>query len=66
MLSDSLNGLISKRYKGKVVIITGTGNHSRTRVKVLPHVRQWLEQNGWKPKEATMSDGRGGMLLVQI
>lgn len=66
ILSDTLNGLVAKSYRGKVIIVTGTGHHSRGRVKVLPAVKQYLEQRGWKPKDASLGDGKGGMLIIQI
>jgi DNA-nicking Smr family endonuclease len=67
LLEDSLKSLGNNRYKGDVVIVTGTGHHSRGgKVKVLPAVRQHLEQSGRAPKDASLSDGRGGMLIIKI
>ncbi|KAJ3344873.1 hypothetical protein HDU91_007525, partial [Kappamyces sp. JEL0680] len=64
LLEESLKSLAGRGYRGKVVLVTGTGHHSRGRVKVLPAIRQHLEQTGRQPKDASLSDGRGGMLLV--
>lgn len=64
LLDDSIKTLTAKRYKGRLIIVTGTGHHSRGRVKVLPAIRAHLESGGWKPKEASLSDGKGGMLVI--
>ncbi|KAJ3317977.1 hypothetical protein HDV06_001009 [Boothiomyces sp. JEL0866] len=65
-LDNMLQNIVTQRYKGKVVIITGTGHHSRGKSKVFPHVKKHLEVKGWRPKEGTLEDGKGGMLVVQI
>ena len=66
ILDDALKELVGKKFKGKVIIVTGTGNHSRGRIKVAPAIKQHLDGNGWKPKEASLSDGKGGMLVVNL
>ena len=66
VLDDTIKKLVSSRYRGDVIIITGTGNHSRGQMKVLPIVREHLENQGWKPRDATLNDGKGGMLVIKI
>ena len=66
LLSDSINNLTTKRYKGRVLIITGTGHHSRGRSKVFPAIQSYLQHNGWRPKEGTLEDGMGGLLIITI
>ena len=66
ILDESIKSLLGRKYRGKVVIVTGTGHHSRGRAKVLPVVRSHLEKCGWKPRDASLSDGRGGMLIISI
>ena len=66
ILDDALKELVGKKFKGKVIIVTGTGHHSRGRIKVAPAIKQHLIGNGWKPKEASLSDGKGGMFVVHL
>ena len=67
MLRGSLEKLKRRQFVGQVCIITGTGHHSRTnRAKVLPMVRQYLKTSGWNPKDATLEDGKGGLILIQM
>lgn len=52
---------------GRVVVVTGTGNHSRKGGKsIYPVVWDYLQQAGLRPKEATNTDGRGGMITFNI
>ncbi|KAH9251216.1 hypothetical protein BASA81_010912 [Batrachochytrium salamandrivorans] len=67
MLQSTIESLMKAKFVGELVIITGTGHHSRThRAKVLPEVRSYLQQGGWRPAEGTLHDRRGGMLVIQI
>ena len=66
MLDSALSQLVDKKFRGKVIVIVGTGHHSRGRVKVGPAIQGHLERNGWRPKEACMSDGRGGMFVINL
>ena len=67
IVEDELKKLGTKRYQGDVYIVTGTGNHSRGRsAKVLPEVRDYLSQTGRRVREATMKDGRGGVLCIRL
>lgn len=65
-LDNMLQDFVTQRYKGKVIIITGTGHHSRGKSKVYPYVKSHLDGKGWRPREGTLEDGKGGMLVVQI
>jgi DNA-nicking Smr family endonuclease len=65
-LKDLLRQLKTKRYKGKAIIVTGTGHHSRGKSKVLPMIRDHLQQCGWNYRDATMQDNRGGVLVIEI
>lgn len=66
ILDNSIKKLQQSKYKGNVVIITGTGNHSRGNLKVLPVVRSYLEKKGFKTREATLNDRKGGMLTIKL
>ncbi|KAJ8327348.1 hypothetical protein O5D80_004742 [Batrachochytrium dendrobatidis] len=67
MLQLSIDNLVESKFVGDLIIVTGTGHHSRTqKAKVLPHVRSYLQQGGWRPKDGTLHDRRGGILVIQI
>ena len=66
MLHQTLVQLGQKRYHGKVLIITGSGHHSKRSAKVGPMVWDFLSREGYRPQEATQSDGQGGMLLIHL
>ncbi|KAJ3300380.1 hypothetical protein HK104_001343 [Borealophlyctis nickersoniae] len=67
MAEMSLDRLRREKYTGTVLLVTGTGHHSRTqKAKVLPAVRDWLHRSGIRASEGTMRDGRGGVFTVQL
>ncbi|KAJ3017370.1 hypothetical protein HKX48_003579 [Thoreauomyces humboldtii] len=66
MLQSQLAKLKRENFSGRVVIVTGTGHHSRgQKAKVLPAIREFLHKAGLRAEEATMSDSRGGMFVLQ-
>eukprot|EP00842_Homolaphlyctis_polyrhiza_P005922 jgi/Hompol1/6330/HPOL_002252-RA len=67
ILQSCIDELCRHRFAGQLVIVTGTGHHSRSnRAKVLPAVRYYLVSAGWRPIEATLEDQRGGMLVIEM
>ncbi|KAL2915497.1 hypothetical protein HK105_204898 [Polyrhizophydium stewartii] len=67
LLQRELDTLVRAGFSGQLVVVTGTGHHSRgQRAKVLPAVREHLQRGGWRPADGTLEDGRGGMLVVQM
>jgi DNA-nicking Smr family endonuclease len=65
-LDEAMLGLKRKKYLGKVIVITGTGHHSRGQSKVLPAIRDHLQRSGTRYKDATLEDNRGGVLILEI
>jgi hypothetical protein len=56
-----------KRRGVKVYIVAGTGHHSRGRAKVLPVVREALEESGYKVREGTnRGSSEGGVLIIYL
>ncbi|KAI8907483.1 hypothetical protein DFJ77DRAFT_434622 [Powellomyces hirtus] len=67
MVEASIARLKREMFTGRVVIVTGTGNHSRgQKAKVLPAIREYLYRVGLRAQEASMTDGRGGIFTLQI
>ena len=66
MLDETIKKLTQRRYKGRVLIVTGTGHHSRGKSKVFPAVKSHLQASGWRPTDATLNDGKGGLLIIKI
>lgn len=66
MLEETLLKLKARKYKGRVLVITGSGHHSRGNTKLHPAVKAHLQATGWRPQEATLSDGQGGILIIKI
>jgi DNA-nicking Smr family endonuclease len=58
--------LRKKGYQGDLNIITGTGNHSKFKAKVLPAVLAWVKQSGNRYQQGSMEDGRGGIIVVNL
>jgi DNA-nicking Smr family endonuclease len=66
-LKSALNNLKTSGYNGRVLVVTGTGHHSRKGAKsIYPVIKEYLINNNFKPKDATMSDGRGGVFSFLI
>jgi DNA-nicking Smr family endonuclease len=65
-LNEAIHRLTNSKYKGRVIIVTGTGHHSRGKSKVLPVVREHLQKNGWRPQDGSLEDGMGGILIIKI
>jgi hypothetical protein len=70
---DEAIHFVTKRMRtlpsgGKLQVIAGTGNHSsrttRVGAKILPELQGWCDESGYRWKEATLKDGRGGVLLI--
>ncbi|KAI9009659.1 hypothetical protein BC832DRAFT_379402 [Gaertneriomyces semiglobifer] len=66
MLETSIARLRGQRFHGRILIVTGTGNHSRTKSKLLPAIHSYLYQKGFQAQEATMGDGRRGMFAIEL
>ena len=66
ILNEKVRKFSASGFRGKIVIITGTGHHSRGQSKLLPSVRTYLQSAGYKPRDATVRDGRGGILTIEI
>lgn len=66
ILNETIRKYSTSGFRGKIVIVTGTGHHSRGNSKLLPAVRAFLQQGGYRPRDATISDGRGGILTIEI
>lgn len=56
----------SRGFSGKILVVVGTGHHSKRGGKIGGVVLEYLKGAGYRPKEATMGDGRGGMLSINI
>jgi DNA-nicking Smr family endonuclease len=66
-LKSAIHNLKAVGYTGRVLVVTGTGHHSRKGAKsIYPVIQQYLIKNNFKPKEATMPDGRGGVISFQM
>ena len=68
-LIDRLESLKKKGYSGKVYVIIGSGKHSRDdKARVLPSITKWLQEDpgNWSFKEGSLSDGRGGCLIINM
>ncbi|KAJ3162704.1 hypothetical protein HDU86_003677 [Geranomyces michiganensis] len=67
MLGTSIAKLKRESFTGRLLIVTGTGHHSRgQKAKLLPAIRDYLYKSGLRAQEASMKDGKGGMFSLQI
>lgn len=67
-LKSAIHNLVVTKYTGRVLVVTGTQHHSRKGARsIYPVIWDYLEQQTkFRPKEATMPDGRGGVISFQI
>lgn len=67
MLEVTIGRLQREGYSGHIVVITGTGHHSRgQKAKVLPAIREYLHGVGFRYEEGSMKDKRGGIFTIMI
>ncbi|KAI8822193.1 uncharacterized protein EV422DRAFT_614646, partial [Fimicolochytrium jonesii] len=67
MLESKIANLKRQNFSGRLIVVTGTGNHSRgQKAKLLPAIREYLQQKGLRAQESSMSDRRGGAFTINI
>ena len=66
ILGEELRRLKTSGYRGKLMVVTGTGNHSKGKGKLGPEVEKFLRESGYRIGYGSLVDGRGGILSIEI
>lgn len=65
-LDEKILQLRKMNFSGNLKAIVGTGHHSRGAAKVFPALLKHLATVGLKGREASLADGKGGILLIPL
>lgn len=65
-LEASLKKMLDAGYRGRCLVVTGTGNHSKSKGRIHAPVWEYLLSRGFRIRDATMEDGKGGVISFVI